>query len=225
MAPPEPTLASDERSKLAPGAASASASGRPIASPTIESEVTRSRSTSRQIWFGSKLRAGVEHQRVGGEERVEGRPLAAAVHHGRDREQRGARLLGRHCRRSPRGAGSARRRSSRRPAPRRRCPPGARACPWAFRSCRRCRARRGRPASARRSRGRARRRRAPPRRRRRRAPRRRRRSRPRGRGSGAAWAGRSGSGAGGARSGARRRASRDPRRPARSGALRRRSGS
>jgi hypothetical protein len=54
MAPPEPTMITDDVSYDAPGAASASARGRPIASPTTITELHRSRSTVRQIRSGSK---------------------------------------------------------------------------------------------------------------------------------------------------------------------------
>ena len=57
IAPPDPTTITDEVSYVAPGAARASASGRPIASPTTITELQRSRSTVRQMRSGSKWRS------------------------------------------------------------------------------------------------------------------------------------------------------------------------
>ena len=54
IAPPEPITITDEVSYDAPGAASASASGRAIASPTTMRPVQRSRSTVRHTASASK---------------------------------------------------------------------------------------------------------------------------------------------------------------------------
>ena len=86
IAPPD-TIA--RHGRYGSRAASASTSGRAIASPTRQITNTFSRSTRSQISLRVESAARVQHDAVAAEERDRHRPLRVAVHERRERERAG----------------------------------------------------------------------------------------------------------------------------------------